>query len=52
MPEGLRAAGRGDPGPEAEADLDVVRALVAAAWAIDDADLVVVGPAQVHAATR
>jgi HAD superfamily hydrolase (TIGR01450 family) len=52
IPEGLRAAGPGDPGPEAEADLDVVRALVAAAWAIDEADLVVVGPAQVHAATR
>ncbi len=54
IPERLRPVGRGvsAPGSESEPDLDVVRALVAAAWATDDAGLAVVGQAQVHAATR
>ena len=51
LPEGLKAAGRG--GASADGlDLDVVRALVAVAWALSDAGASPAGPAQVHAATR
>jgi HAD superfamily hydrolase (TIGR01450 family) len=51
VPEGLRAGGRGGSVRGSQADLDLVRALVAASWAIDDAGLAALGPAQVHAAT-
>ena len=46
------------PGPDRDAgtgpdhDLDMVRAVVAASWAISDAGFTIVGPADVHAAAR
>ena len=51
LPEGLRDTGRRAGNAEDADDLDLVRAVVAAAWAIADAGLTIIGPAQVHAAT-
>jgi HAD superfamily hydrolase (TIGR01450 family) len=50
LPEGLRDAGRGGGAAHA-LDLEVVRAVVAAAWALADTGRAIVGPARVHAAT-
>jgi HAD superfamily hydrolase (TIGR01450 family) len=53
LPESLRDTGRGAGGARADGDLDLdlVRAVVAAAWAIADDGRTITGPAQVHAAT-
>lgn len=51
LPEGLRAARRGSSSGVEPPDLDVVRALVAASWAVADAGMRIDGPAQVHATT-
>jgi HAD superfamily hydrolase (TIGR01450 family) len=51
LPEGLRAARRGGSSGVEPPDLDVVRALIAASWAVADAGRRIDGPAQVHAAT-
>ncbi len=51
LPEGLGAGGRGGGIAGESADLDVVRALVAAAWAVSDAGWTIAGPAQLHATT-
>lgn len=50
LPEGLRDAGR-HAGTVGDVDLDVVRVVVAAAWAIADSGMTIAGPARVHAAT-
>lgn len=52
LPEGLRDATRGAHDALAGIDLDVVRAVVAAAWSIADIGAEITGPAHVHAATR
>ena len=51
LPEGLRDTGRRAGNAEDAVDLDVVRAVVVAAWAIADAGVTINGTAQVHAAT-
>ena len=51
LPEGLRDTDRRAGGTEDGVDLDVVRAVVGAAWAIADAGVTINGTAQVHAAT-
>ena len=56
IPAGVLDIGLGsddaDPGPGPDHDLDMVRAIVAASWAISDAGFTIVGPADVHAADR
>jgi HAD-hyrolase-like len=51
LPEGLREAGRRAGDGVAAVDLDVVRSVVAVAWAVADAGATITGNAQVHAAT-
>jgi hypothetical protein len=52
LPESLRVPAVGAPDATAVIDLDLVRAVVAATWSIVDAGAAIIGPAQVHAATR
>ena len=51
LPEGLRDTGRRAGNAEDAVDLDLIRAVVVAAWAIADAGVTITGTAQVHAAT-
>ena len=51
LPESLRAAGRGGQAAVDPVDLDLARAVVAAAWAVLDAGVTITGPARVRAAT-
>lgn len=50
IPAGIRDMGRYGDDAAADLDLDVVRSVVAASWAISDAGLSIVGRAKVHAA--
>jgi glycerol-1-phosphatase len=51
LPESVRDATRGGHDARGGIDLDVVRAVVAAAWSITDAGVAITGLAKVHAAT-